>query len=223
MRITLAVIAAMLPVTATQACPTAADLADGIVVTSGKPATPITAILRRVSGDLVWHSQVSKMFPDSWSSYSHGGLFLHFTHRESGAGQQVVSYEPPLPPMEAIVPGLEFSTLTTWGDPQGEKVWKGTLTYQVQANDPTQIGDCTYDTIAVQITGKVTYPDGAVKNYSRSKRYIPELALDIDYSVPYHAAPVGWFAKVKKDKAMMADAKTMPQIAEVLAEYGVTP
>ncbi|MEO9685193.1 MAG: hypothetical protein ABJF86_08750 [Tateyamaria sp.] len=203
------------------ACPTAADLEDGIVITTGAKAAPQTHIVRRVSGDLVWHSQSSAIFPDAWSSYSHGGLFSLFTHRASGTGQKVTRYDVALPPMDGVDPGTAFTALTTWGDPDGEKQWSGNLTYEVSENPAISIGDCKYDAIRLSIRGDITYPDKATKLYRRNEIYIPELAFRVGVTAPNNIETVGWFSDVLKDSAMIKQSKTMPVLAEVLNTYGV--
>lgn len=149
------------------ACPTGADLEDGIVITVGKKAAPQTHIVRRVVDDLVWNSQSSAIFPDAWNIYSHGGLFTLFTHRDSGTGQKTNRYDPVLPGMDEVVPGAAFTMQTTWGDPQGQKQWSGLLSYEVSENPAIKIGGCIYDSIRVLINGDVTYPDGTTKSYGR--------------------------------------------------------
>lgn len=203
------------------ACPTAADLEDGIVIVSGKPGAPITHVIRRVAGDLVWNSQYSAMFPDAWSSYSHAGLFELFTHRESGSGQKVARYDPPLPPMDSFVPGTVFKARTSWGDADGTQEWNGMLTYEVTESGSIQIGACSYESVRIKVHGLLTYPDGQTKMYDRTKVLIPELAFETGYSETRSVEKAGWFTAVKTDRAMVKQAATMPDLAAILDRYGL--
>ena len=208
---------------AAASCPTSADLDAGITILSEPRAQRPRYVVKRVAGDLIWNSQVNRMFPDPWSTYKHGGFFQLYTQKESGAAKSVTTFDAPLPDMATFLSEGGFTAHRQWGPPDGSQVWAGTFTYTVEAADPVEIGACTYDTVFISYSGKTTYPTGEVRTISRMERYVPELAFNISGSQPYEVRLAEWGDGVLGWTGKVAQAAWTPALRDILNRYGALP
>ncbi|MCF6445964.1 hypothetical protein [Nereida sp. MMG025] len=200
------------------ACPTQADLADGIVIKTGKPDSANIFIVRDLGNGLIWKGQHSWLFPDQWQSFHHQGAFLLYTQRDSGTGKKVNTYSTDLP---EIVDGATFTALTAWGDPAGAQTWSGELTYSLAARDPVTIGTCVYDALSIKIEGELTYPDGAIRRYGRTDVYLPQLRFTMGSGAAFSVETVGFGDPVIGTRKLRKLAKDEAALADILARYNV--
>ncbi len=209
------------------ACPSAQDLDEGIVITTGNPLLPQTEMVKHLGNGLYWHSQTSDMFPDTWNGFYHEGVLQLYTQRQSGSGKKIVQYDPPL------VLGTGFSDLQVlpvkkvYGDPAGAKTWHADYTYTATPMDPITIDGCTYTAMKIAETGKLILPSGEVQKTDYRYVHLPE--LHFTYMLmgkgpdPVKISAAGFWDDVISDTDLRKMAAQEPALAKVLMTYGVLP
>lgn len=176
------------------ACPTSDDLDYGIVFTTPATWGLMKQRYRRLEGDYIGENFIGGVFPDR-TNISFAGLFTYKAWRDG----ELVQHEEPKTDLKGLTnfePRTEYgfeSVRSNHRDPS--RKWLISAKYKIEKTEDISIGGCNYSAIIIRRNGKISYPDGRIKDVRENYLFVPELTLRVSSK---HSPDHGLVSSVRK-------------------------
>lgn len=156
-------------------CPTAADLAGGIVFEDHLRSYTVTHFHKHVSGSVYRQTFKIPVVINLWRNETFMGLMKLSAVDTGGSQRTVTEYSEGLEKLFPLKQGNEVRF--TGHQRVNDTIWKTDYRVVVGATEIKSIGSCSYEVFPLQFKQRLAYSDGSGRTRESLRYYSPELSF----------------------------------------------